>query len=144
MKHTLFVAMIAVFLVTADDKKPDGKKDLDLVKGKWTIVSVIEDGKTNEEESGGTITFAEDKMVLQVRDGEHTGTFKLDTGKKPKQIDVTPLDGPEKGKVMEGIYELTKDGLKICIADHAGTIRPTAFASKEDSGLVLLTLKRKQ
>jgi uncharacterized protein (TIGR03067 family) len=138
------VPLAIVFLIAADDKKPDGKKDLDLLKGKWTIVSVIEDGKPNEDENGGTITFAEDKMVLQVKDGEHSGTFKLNATKKPKQIDVTPLDGDEKGKVMEGIYELTKDGLKICIADHAGTTRPTAFISKEDSGVVLLTLKRKE
>jgi uncharacterized protein (TIGR03067 family) len=144
MKRTLSIAVIAIFFVAADDKKPEAKKDLDLLKGKWTVVSVVLNGKPMDEENGDTLTFGGEKIVSQSKDGQHTSTFKLDVTKKPKQIDVTPLDGDEKGKVLEGIYEVTKDGLKICIVDDAGVTRPTAFTSKEDSGVVLLTLKRKE
>jgi uncharacterized protein (TIGR03067 family) len=80
--------------------------------------------------------------VVRFHETEHKGTIKLDTDKKPKQIDVTPADGPEKDKVLEGIYTLDKDELKICIAHQAGKERPKEFESKDGSQHLLITLKR--
>jgi uncharacterized protein (TIGR03067 family) len=48
-------------------------------------------------------------MVIQLKDKEHKATFKLDQTKNPKEIDVTPSDGPEKDKVLQGVYSLTED-----------------------------------
>ena len=50
------------------------------------------------------------------RDGkERKQTFKLDPAKSPKEIDITSLDGQEKGKTAACIYKLEKDRLTICI-----------------------------
>ena len=141
MRRVLLAALLVGLILGADEKK-GGKKDLDLFKGGWTIASLVLDGKTNDDASGGKFTFDGENMVVQIEDKEHKATFKLDASKKPKQMDVTPSDGPEKDKVLEGIYALTDDELKICIAHHAGTERPKEFESKEGTGHLLVTLKR--
>jgi uncharacterized protein (TIGR03067 family) len=142
MRHTVFLAVIAILFVAADEKKSDDKKDLELLKGKWTLVSLQANGQTKEDASGGEFTFDGDKLHIKLNDQEHSGRFKLDASKKPKQIDVTPADGPEKDKLLEGIYSLSKNELKICIAHHAGPARPKEFTSTEGSDVMLLTLKR--
>src|SRR2546421_4017851 len=142
MRRALFVVLVAGLVVGADKKNDDGKKDLDLFKGGWTIGTMVLNGKPHDDAVGGKFTFDGENMVIQIKDREHKGAFKLDAGKKPKQIDVTPSDGPEKDKVLEGIYQLERDELKICIAHAPGTDRPKEFESKEGSERLLLTLKR--
>ena len=70
---------------------------------------------------------------------EHKGTFKIDPSKKPKQIDVTPGDGPETGKVLLGIYSPTKDELKISMARRKE--RPKSLDGKPARNFIM-TLKR--
>lgn len=68
-------------------------------------------------------------------------TYKLDPSTTPKIMDVTITAGEEKGTTFEGIYELDKDKLKICLR-ILGKERPSEFATKANSNLVLLTLER--
>ena len=144
MRRALFAALVIGLVVGTDEKKDDNKKDLDHLKGNWTIVSMELDGKTNEGAIDGKFSFDGENMRIQIKDMEHKGTFKLDTGKKPKQINVTPADGPEKDKVLEGIYELAKDELKICIGHDSEAARPKEFESKEGSHHLLVKLKREK
>jgi uncharacterized protein (TIGR03067 family) len=141
MKRAVSVALLLALVAGADEKKSDAKKDKDLLKGTWVISSMERGGKPNEKSIGDKVTFDGDSLIVQGKDEEHKGTYKLDATKKPKQIDVTPGDGPEKDKVLRGIYSLEKDELKICIA-HDEQERPTAFESKEGSEVSLVTLKR--
>jgi len=144
MRRVLFAALVVGLVIGADEKKDDSKKDLDRLKGKWTVASMELDGKAHEDAVGGKFSFDGDKMHLQIGDMEHSGTFKLDASKEPKQIDVTPADGPEKDQTLEGIYKLTDDELKICIAHASGTSRPKEFKSEEGSHILLFTLKREK
>ena len=67
----------------------------------------------------------------------------MDPAKKPKEIDVTGDEGPNKGKTMKGIYQLEKDKLKICLCeDRNNNQRPTEFKVNADSGHTLVTLER--
>lgn len=144
MRRALFAAFVVGLIVGTDEKKDDNKKDLDHLKGNWTIVSMERDGKNNEDAVGGKFRFDGENVHVQIKDMEHKATFKLNTGKKPKQIDVTPTNGPEKDKVLEGIYELAKDELKICIGNDSGAARPKEFESKEGSFHLLVKLKREK
>jgi len=67
----------------------------------------------------------------------------VDVAKKPKQLDITFTDGPDKGKTTLAIYELEDDTYKVCI-DVGEKGRPTEFASKKGSGHVLQVLKREK
>jgi uncharacterized protein (TIGR03067 family) len=86
-----------------------------------------------------------DKITVKVEGrGEHVSSFKLDSSKKPKEIDITPLDGPEneKGKLMPAIYSLEADVLKISLPLPPDLVRPSELATKEGSKAMVLTLER--
>jgi uncharacterized protein (TIGR03067 family) len=69
------------------------------------------------------------------------GTFKLDPSAKPKAIDITGTEGPNKGKTIPAIYELTDDTLTVCY-NLGGKDRPTEFKTKAGTQLFLVTYKR--
>lgn len=96
MRRALFAALVVGLVVGTEEKKDDNKKDLDHLKGNWRIVSMELDGKTNGDAVDGKFSFDGENMHVQINDMEHKGTFKLDTGKKPKQIDGRrPENGAE-------------------------------------------------
>jgi uncharacterized protein (TIGR03067 family) len=69
------------------------------------------------------------------------GTRKLYPERTPKAFDDTHTDGRFKGRSYLGIYELTDDELKTCNGS-LGQARPTSFATKSGSGLLLVVYKR--
>lgn len=73
--------------------------------------------------------------------GQRAQSVALDPAKNPKEIDVTPGDGPEAGKVLKGVYSINKEELKICLA-HSGKDRPKTLEGKPDDGCFIVTLKR--
>lgn len=120
--------------ILADDKM-DLEKEVKQFQGTWTFESSETGGKELPAgELKGLILFFEgDKHT--VKKGEEViqvGTQKLDPSKSPKAIDVTVSDGPNKGKVMLGIYEIDGDTLKVCF-DPQGKKRPTEFKSSPAS-----------
>ena len=68
-------------------------------------------------------------------------TLKFDPSTTPKMLDLTVTDGSQQGAVVEGIYELKGNELRIC-AKVIGKERPTEFQSPAGSNVVLLVLKR--
>lgn len=71
-------------------------------------------------------------------------SFTLDPSKSPKQIDLTFLDGPYKGKALRGIYKFGfGNSCDICAADpDANADRPTFFGYATNSGHTWISLKR--
>jgi uncharacterized protein (TIGR03067 family) len=144
MSRKLSAIAVAVLMVLpaallCAAEPPKGDKDLD---GDWEIVSVTHDGKQEPpQDAKPVLTIKGDTITFKVKDESHTGTIKVDASKTPKTIDLTPDDGPEKGKTILGIYELKGDELRICHGE-AGKDRPTEVSSKEGSGLSLAVLKR--
>src|SRR5262245_33155672 len=102
--------------VLADDKA-DIEKELKKLQGSWTIESSETGGQKipADDLKGFIVTFEGDRHTL--KKGEkvvQVGTQKLDPSKSPKAIDVTMTEGPNKGAVMLGIYEIDGDTLKAC------------------------------
>jgi uncharacterized protein (TIGR03067 family) len=71
-------------------------------------------------------------------------SFTLDPSKSHKQIDLTFLDGPYKGKQLHGIYKFGfGSSVDICVADpDAKAGRPTVFGYSTSSGHTWLSLKK--
>jgi uncharacterized protein (TIGR03067 family) len=63
-----------------------------------------------------------------------TGIVTVHTATSPKAIDVAMTDGPGRGQVARGIYEVAGSRLVLCI----GLERPTAFNPTESASLVEL------
>lgn len=124
----------AVSGVLADDKA-DLEKEVRKFQGTWTIESSVTGGKEIPvaDLKGFIVIFEGDKHTVKKGDEViQVGTQKLDPSKSPKTIDVTMLEGPNKGAVMLGIYEFDGDTLKACF-DPQGKKRPTEFKSATGS-----------
>jgi uncharacterized protein (TIGR03067 family) len=145
MKPRCLLLLAVVFLLAADDVKDQVKKELARFEGTWKIVSLeTEQNKLTKDALKHFQLKLEGDKFTTIDEGREThGTFKVDPTKKPKTIDITMTDGPQKGSTMIGIYELEGDTYKLC-ADILGKTRPTEFAIKPGSGHILEVLKREK
>ena len=117
------------------EDKPDIERELKKFQGTWTFESSQAGGQElpTGELKGLILTFEGLKHTVKKGDDViQVGTQKLDPSKSPKTIDVTIAEGPNKGTVMLGIYEIDGDTLKVCF-DPQGKKRPTEFKSAPGS-----------
>jgi uncharacterized protein (TIGR03067 family) len=142
LRPFLVLTLLLSFALAA--RSGDGK-DRDAMQGTWLPETAELAGKMFPDE-------IRKSMKLVIKDGKYTvnvgkavdeGTVKLNATAKPKEMDVTGTDGPNKGKTFLAIYEQKGDTLRICY-DLSGKNRPTEFKTKEDTQLFLVTYKRKK
>jgi uncharacterized protein (TIGR03067 family) len=147
MKSGLVIAglLAAGLLLAADAKDDAAKKELDKFTGTWKAASMVEDGKEapRDEVEKVSLTVKGEDYTFRRGDAVIEGTHRLDPSKTPKAIDAVRNSGPDKGKTILGIYELTDDAYKVCFAPP-GQDRPTEFASKAGSGNRLIVMKRQK
>jgi uncharacterized protein (TIGR03067 family) len=131
-------------LLGADSADRAIKEELERLRGTWKFVAVDQDGTKVPEAlfKNARLICKGDHFGYVVGETATAGTFRVDPAKKPKTIDVTFTEGPEKGNTTLGIYELEGDTYRICIS--LGKDRPTEFISKPNSGHVLEVLKREK
>jgi uncharacterized protein (TIGR03067 family) len=150
---SLLVAGIGVRADPGDAKTTAAKEELKKLEGAWVVVSREANGKkTPEEQSKGKLVFKGDRISVCGPDGEVIGeaSLTIDPTKKPKHLDLTITKGTGDFKKYEGkkslaIYELDGDTLKACwTVFGAERERPTAFATKPASGLLLIHYKREK
>src|SRR6266487_465579 len=127
MKAVCFLILTTGALMVADGPSKDdpSKGDLDKLRGTWSTVSLVNNGKTLVDEKNTWMIKVGDKTVAR-------GVFKIDSNKKPKEIDIMDESGVKNDKTKLGIYELNGNTYKYCLAS-AGKPRPTDFTSKEGS-----------
>jgi uncharacterized protein (TIGR03067 family) len=132
----LAVVLTAAGVGTGDDAAADLKK----LVGTWEEVSHTADGKAKpaDDVKGRTVVIDAAGKWEAFQDGTSIlkGTVKLDAAKKPRAADWA-IEGSD--MVAKGIYEVDGDTWKHCFSL---TDRPTAFESKEGSGVYYITLKR--
>jgi len=143
MKKLLAPAGLLAFALLLAGAGRGDEKDTKAFDGTWQAVSMVQDGKEvpKEDVEKVTLTVKGERYTLKTGGEPVEGTHKLDPSKKPRTIDATRSTGPDKGKTMLGIYELTEDTFKVCFAPP-GKDRPTEFASKAGSGNRLIVMKR--
>jgi uncharacterized protein (TIGR03067 family) len=150
MLSRLLPLMVVVGIgIALEVQGQDAKKDLEKFQGDWAVTSMVrgENSAPKELIDSITFTFMGDKMTMSSNEGvekRREFTIKLDPSKKPSAIDATPLDGPHKGKLGSGIYQLTGNDLKIYIPNKDGKERPTDFKPDAAGDYVLLSLVRKR
>jgi uncharacterized protein (TIGR03067 family) len=126
------------------DEKADVEKELKKFEGTWTVESVVAGGMEIPIDNfkGMTVIFEGDKYTVKIGDEViQKATQKLDPSKSPKTMDGTVSEGPHKGTVILGIYEISGDTLKICF-DPEGKKRPTEFKTAAGSQTTLAVYKR--
>jgi uncharacterized protein (TIGR03067 family) len=145
------VTLLCALVLTASggtgaqvDDKADVEKELKKFQGTWTFESVEAGGNKlpADQFKGITVTFEGDKYA--VKNGAEVyeaGALKLDPSQSPKTFDSTVTEGPNKGTVILGIYEISEDMLKACF-DPEGKKRPTQFQTASGSQTTLVVHKR--
>lgn len=120
------------------------EKELKKFQGAWTVELVEAEGKQIPIDNfkGMTVTFEGDKYTVKVGDTViQRATQKLDPSKTPKTLDGTVAEGPHKGTVILGIYEISGDKLEVCF-DPEGKKRPREFKTAAGSQTTLAVYKR--
>jgi uncharacterized protein (TIGR03067 family) len=143
MKLHVGLGLVAcLFLVAAEEKAKKAADDT--FKGVWKISTLSFGGAEQEDWKGYKFTFKGDKLMAQRPDGDQTYTFKVDSSKKPAEIDLIPEEGENKGKASKGIYQVKDGELKMCIPISPDVDRPKEFASKEGEQVALIVFKREK
>jgi uncharacterized protein (TIGR03067 family) len=146
MKHWLLGLVFGFVLIPFLDAAEKESESKDELQGKWKLTEVEKDGKSHKVKVETTeyfeIMFKGTKVTARFKEGtpEQEGTYKLLADTKPKAIDFTPTTGDEKGKTVQGIYEIKGNQLKLCVA-VPGTKRPKKFESKGEE-IVVYVLER--
>jgi uncharacterized protein (TIGR03067 family) len=132
------VASVAVLVglgvVLAEDN------DLKALQGSYKLESLSIMGKDAPAEivANTTVKITGDELAIAIKDTTKTAKIKIDPKAKPAHIDISPSDGPEKGKTFPGIYKIEKGELVIAFTEKGD--RPTDFKGEGDVGV--LRLKR--
>jgi uncharacterized protein (TIGR03067 family) len=145
------VTLLCTFVLTASGgigaqggDKADVEKELKMFHGAWKVELVEAGGKKLPIDlfKEMTVNFEGDKYTVKIGDKViQKATQKLDPSKSPKTLDGTVAEGPNKGTVILGIYEISGDTLKVCF-DPEGKKRPTEFKTADGSQTTLAVYKR--
>jgi uncharacterized protein (TIGR03067 family) len=124
----------------------DKKGDKELLQGEWAVVSRVSGATGNNlvgpalKQSKLVVNGDEWTRTIAGREQGLKTTFKLDSSKTPKQIDVIgKQNSASKEVTWVGIYKLDGDTLTVCTADR-GVERPTEL--KAGKGFELVVYKR--
>ena len=145
MRQILLVLMMLVLSLPARAGGGGEKEDSKILDGTWLPVEAELGGQKFPDEILKTLklTMSDGKYTVNVGERVDKGTIQLDPTAKPKAIDIIGTEGPNKGKTILAIYELTGDTLRICY-DLAGQKRPTEFKTVKDTQQFLVTYKREK
>lgn len=128
--------MVAAFagVVFAQDK---AVKELE---GTYKVTALEKGGKPAPKELADSlkVTIKGEEFLIKVGDEEKKAKFKVDSTKTPNTIDITPSEGPEKGKTFPGILKIEKGEVTVVFTEKGD--RPKEFKSEGD--VMLLKMKK--
>jgi uncharacterized protein (TIGR03067 family) len=138
----LFATSLCTAGVADDDA---GKSELKRHQGTWIATSSTFDGQRAPDEIARSIQrIVTENHVVWERHGKRFAgtTIELNPTHDPKNIDVIPDGGRNRGEHILGIYKLDGERLTICMA-VAGQPRPKEFTAHKGSGWTLQTFERR-
>ncbi len=121
------VCLSAWAALGADEKQPAS------ANGAWVPSSAEMAGAPFPDEVRKSIKLVikDDKYEVTVGGQPDKGTVKFDAAAKPATIDITGVEGPNKGKTILAIYELKGDTMKVCYDLSGKAGQPSLPASRE-------------
>jgi uncharacterized protein (TIGR03067 family) len=150
LKAKWFLIVPAALLFVAAGAPQDGEQqDRRKLQGTWTARSIEFHGRQELGEAVKSIQMAIAGNKISVRGSAPDLNkyarvdFKVDPSAAPRAIDIIIGNGDEKGAVLQGIYELEDDSLRLCM-NLLGNGRPAEFKSASDSQNVLAVFQRKR
>ena len=145
MIRNLTIALVLVLLITPCSRNVLAKDADDAIQGTWQASAAELGGQKYPDEIVKTIKLVVkgDTYLVTVGPAPVRGTVKLDVSAKPKAMDITGTEGPNKGKLIPAIYETNGDTLRVCY-DLSGKSRPKAFKTETGTQLFLVIYQREK
>src|SRR5262245_61426703 len=145
---TLRTVFVALFLCSSAALAAEPDAELKNFEGLWILEDAVLAARDHKEDfKGMKLTITGDKYTIAFpgnTDNDDNGTLKIDSGKKPKQIDITTRkDGPFKGRTLPDIYEFKGDLVVLCL-NSAKPDRPAKFEAPAKSPMMMLTFKKQK
>jgi uncharacterized protein (TIGR03067 family) len=143
----LALALVAGFLAlnrpNRDRVDPERQKFI----GTWRVVSCEFNGQTQDVTNAKAVVISGEVfgyLALYWFDGaDDTGaSYRIDSSKTPKWLDLTNLGGESKGATIRGIYSLKGDKLKLCFSSNGP--RPLSVDGGKETNQCLLVLERQR
>lgn len=118
------------------------EKALKELEGTYTVAALEKGGKPAPKElvDDLKVTIKGDELVIKIGAEEKKAKIKADAGKTPATIDITPADGPEKGKTFPGIYKVEKGEVTLVFVEGDKAERPKEL--KSEGEVMLMRLKK--
>lgn len=137
------VALAIYALAFAISNEPS--KDLDLMQGTWNIQSAELSGNPFPPEVSKSIklTIEGNNYTVVAGGNSDKGTCKLNPDVTPKTLEITGVEGPNKGKTILAIYEVKEGELKVCY-DLSGKEFPKEFKSLNGTQLFLVSYTKEK
>lgn len=141
-------ATLLLVVALATPIRSDDAKDIDALKGTWKLFAYEDGSKTVENDlvaviRDNRIQFKENANAEANPDNLYH--IVLDSSVTPKAVDLHKSDakGQRGEKVMEGLYEIDGDTLRLCMHPQSGPPwdRPTEMKA-EEGRVVLVTFRR--
>jgi uncharacterized protein (TIGR03067 family) len=144
MKLHVLVLGSALMLLGAGPAADQSQKELVRFQGVWIIASSEQDGRSDPSSPDTRVIISADEFTTKMGNRPlRRGTLKLDATKQPKTIDLTYIDGPQKGQSSLGIYRLEGDSWVLAFS-IPGKARPTSFDHRIKAGIRYMVLKREE
>jgi uncharacterized protein (TIGR03067 family) len=132
--------LMAVACIALGD---DAKKAESKIDGTWLGQTAELGGKQLPKQALANFKLTLKKGEYEVQaESLDRGTVTYHDSASPKEMDIKGVAGPNQGRTILAIYELSGDKLKICY-DLSGKTRPTEFKTHPKSQLFLVTYERK-
>ncbi|MGC8641233.1 MAG: TIGR03067 domain-containing protein [Isosphaeraceae bacterium] len=126
-------ALLALAVALGIYGEDETTAELEKLQGTWTLVAMEVDGEEfpAEDRKDWTSEYAGNRLTL--RAGEtvrRRGIISLDPSRNPKAMNTWDItkDGPFEDQTLPGIYEISGDNLKLCLA-RPGNERPKEFTT---------------
>jgi uncharacterized protein (TIGR03067 family) len=145
MTTSLFLVFVVAVSLASISPSDDAKDAVKSIQGTWLPQTGELGGKEFSQDILKTIKLVIKDETYTVTAGKEPdrGTLKLDPSAKPKAMDIVGTDGPNKGKTILAIYEVTDDMLRICY-DLEGKKRPAEFKTAKDTQQLFIVYKREK
>ena len=137
IKILLTIALVWPVILVFNHQTSQG--DRKAIEGSWVVVEAELGGQKLDSIKGTKLILTGDTYQYQNDRGE----YKLHLAEEVNAIDIIGREGPNKGKSILAIYELTGDKLKICY-ELGGKARPARFNSEAGTRQFLVTYQREK
>jgi uncharacterized protein (TIGR03067 family) len=143
------IAVAALLLASGASYADPPRNDRELLEGAWALQTLeingdkipLEDFQVGKEMEA-RLVIKGGEYVFHLGKSMEAFTYKTNPAAKPMEIDLTVGSGPQKGQTYRGIYRLEADTYTVCRNVEPGKDRPSGFATKPGSGLMIVVWKR--